>query len=71
MQPPLGAGRTQEKRDQQPSGGQKDCWQQGAIMLNTILVLIVLLLSAAMPVSAADFLLFYSNNVQGETAPCG
>ncbi len=33
--------------------------------------LLPLLLLTAAPVMAAEFLLFYSNNVHGETEPCG
>ncbi len=41
-------------------------------MLNKILALSLLLLTVpAMPLRAADFLLFYSNDVHGETEPCG
>ncbi|WP_417908539.1 hypothetical protein [Candidatus Electronema sp. PJ] len=39
--------------------------------LNRVLPLVLLLLLAAVPVMAAEFILFYSNDVHGETEPCG
>lgn len=44
-------------------------------MKKTLFLLLILLLSAITPAAASsdlqDFILFYSNNVQGETEPCG
>jgi hypothetical protein len=38
---------------------------------NGFLICLLILLCSAPQVLAADFLLFYANDVQGETAPCG
>ena len=38
---------------------------------NVLTCILLLLLSTAYPVTAAEFLLFYANDVHGETEPCG
>jgi len=38
---------------------------------NVLTYILLLLLTTAYPVTAAEFLLFYANDVHGETEPCG
>lgn len=41
-------------------------------MMKSLLFALLLAVSvSAVPVRAADFLLFYANDVRGETEPCG
>ncbi len=43
----------------------------GKAVVTGFVPILLLLLSLSVPAAATEFLLFYGNDVHGETAPCG